>query len=180
MSARREQLLDLAERVLERDGVATFGVNALAREAEIKPPSLYKHFTGAREIEHALIARWFRRLAAALTDATGREGAGSALARLAQAYRRHAHAAPQLYRLATDRPLDRALLDRLDPGCEREAMAAILDFFDETDDRHERARLAWASAHGLVSFEIAGRFPPTATPADLDAAWQRLVRVLSG
>jgi AcrR family transcriptional regulator len=171
MSARREQLLDLAERVLEREGIERFGVNALAREAGIRPPSLYKHFSGATEIDHALIARWFRRLAAALA------GEEPALHRLALAYRELARSGPQLYRLATERPLDRVLLERIDEGCERAAMASILRFFGETEESHDRARLAWASAHGLVSLEIAGRFPPG---VDLDAAWQHLARALAG
>lgn len=190
MSARREQLLDLAERVLEREGTERFGVNALAREAGIRPPSLYKHFSGAGEIDHALIARWFRRLAVALADSENpdsenadsesSESEDSALesaARLAFAYRELAQRSPQLYRLATERPLDRALLERIDEGCERAAMASILRFFGETEESHDRARLAWASAHGLVSLEIAGRFPPG---VDLDAAWQHLARALAG
>jgi hypothetical protein len=37
--------------------------------------------------------------------------------------------------------------------------------------------LAWAAAHGLVSLEIAGRFPPG---TDLDAAWRALAGALSG
>lgn len=178
MTERREQLLDLAERVLEREGLAGFGVNALAREAGIKPPSIYKHFAGAADLQHALISRWFRRLAAAL-DAASLAGAdpdtaASTVASFAAAYRAAALAAPQLYRLATDGPLDRALLE---PGAERAAMAATLRLFGEEEGEHDRSRLAWAAAHGLVSLEIAGRFPPG---ADIDAAWRALAAALSG
>ncbi|WP_449283545.1 TetR/AcrR family transcriptional regulator [Leucobacter sp.] len=184
MAARREQLLDLAERVLEREGLAGFGVNALAREAGIKPPSIYKHFAGAADLRHALISRWFRRLAAAL------DAAEPSVAAFAAAYRAVALDAPQLYRLATDGPLDRALLE---PGAERAAMAATLRLFGEgsegggsegersggegSEGGHPRSRLAWAAAHGLVSLEIAGRFP---AGTDLDAAWRTLSATLSG
>lgn len=210
MSARRDHLLDLAERVIERDGLEAFGVNALAREAGIRPPSLYKHFAGASELEHALVARWFRRLAREMDRTVAGSGSGSRsdaatrtdtddlLTAFASVYREVARGAPQLYRLATERPLDREMLERIDPGCEQAAMAAILELFGEapesgTQDRdshdrshdgshdpnrdHTRARLAWAAAHGLVSLEIAGRFPPG---ADLDAAWRRLVEALAG
>ncbi|MGD9606387.1 MAG: TetR/AcrR family transcriptional regulator [Leucobacter sp.] len=220
MSARRDHLLDLAERVLERDGLEAFGVNALAREAGIRPPSLYKHFAGASELEHALVARWFRRLAREMdgtvagscscscsgsgsgsgsrSDAATRTDTDDLLTAFASVYREVARGAPQLYRLATERPLDREMLERIDAGCEQAAMAAILELFGEapesrTQDRdshdrshdgshdpnrdHTRARLAWAAAHGLVSLEIAGRFPPG---ADLDAAWRRLVEALAG
>lgn len=206
MSARRDQLLDLAERVLERDGLEAFGVNALAREAGIRPPSLYKHFAGASELEHALVARWFRLLAREMDGTVAGSGSGSdaatrtdaatgtdtadLLTAFASVYREVARGAPQLYRLATERPLDREMLERIDPGCEQAAMAAILELFGEAPERrtqdrdshdpnrdHTRARLAWAAAHGLVSLEIAGRFPPD---ADLDAAWRRLVEALAG
>ncbi|CAG7598416.1 TetR/AcrR family transcriptional regulator [Leucobacter soli] len=192
MSARRESLLDLAELILERDGLEGFGVNALARAAGVKPPSLYKHFAGAVEIEHALVARWFRRLAAELaaveiqTSATVEIQAGAAaeaqpgtedrLTAFAGAYRGLALRAPQLYRLANDRTLDRELLERLDHGCEAAAMGALLRFFDEDLTRHDRARLAWAAAHGLVSLEIVGRFPEG---ADLASAWGSLARLLA-
>ncbi len=172
MTARREQLLDLAEQVLEREGLGGFGVNALARAAGIKPPSIYKHFAGTADLQHALISRWFRRLADAL------DAAEPSIASFAAEYRAVALAAPQLYRLATDGPLDRAMLE---PGAERAAMAATLRLFGEPPERagidHHRSRLAWAAAHGLVSLEIAGRFPPG---TDLDAAWRALAGALSG
>ncbi len=171
MSSRRERLLDLAEALLEREGLEGFGVSALAREAGVKPPSLYKHFSGAEEIEHALVARWLRRLAEHLEAAERRAGDAEGLASLGVAYRGLAAASPQLYRLAAERPIDRALLERLDEGSEASAMAAVLRFFGQHEDRRARARLAWAAAHGLVSLELAGRFPPD---ADLEAAWRLL------
>lgn len=171
MTARREHLLDLAEQVLEREGLDGFGVHALARAAGIKPPSIYKHFAGAADLQHALISRWFRRLADVLDTAE------PSIASFAAAYRATALAAPQLYRLSTGGPLDRALLD---PGAERAALSAALRLFGEeaaTGEDHPRARLAWAAVHGLASLEIADRFPPG---TDLDAAWRALAAALSG
>ncbi len=176
MPSRRERLLDLAEALLEREGLESFGVSALAREAGVKPPSLYKHFSGAEEIEHALVARWFRRLAEGLEAAERRAGGAERLASFGVAYRGLATASPQLYRLAAERPIDRALLERLDGGSEAAAMVAVLRFFGEHEDQRDRARLAWAAAHGLVSLEQAGRFPPD---ADLEAAWRLLSAALA-
>lgn len=171
MSPRREQLLDLAEALLEREGLEQFGITRLAREAGIRPPSLYKHFSGTAELEHALIARLLRRLAAALEGTEGRQ-----LEAFAVAYRRLALESPQLYRLQAGRPLDRELLEQLDPGCEAAAMQALLTHFGEEEGDHHRARLAWAAAHGLVSLELAGRFPPS---ADLREAWDLLTELFS-
>lgn len=170
MSARREELLTIAERVLEAEGLEAFGLGAVARAANIRTPSLYKHFASLADLEHALMSRGFLRLAEALDEAATVANApatrDSSLAAFARAYRAHATALPQLYRLMTERPLDRALLA---PGAEESAMRALLNYFDESIGSHDRARAAWAAAHGLVSLELAGRFPPG---SDLDAAWE--------
>ena len=174
-SARREELLDLAAELLERDGLDEFGIGSLARAARIKPPSLYKHFTGLAEIENALISRGFADFAVTMTDAAAAasDSPRSRVAEFAAAYRRTALARPQLYRLMTARPLDRA---GIAPGSEYAAMAPLLDLFREDGDHHDVARAAWAWAHGLVALEIAQRFPPG---ADLDAAWDVLVEAMA-
>ncbi len=166
MTSRREQILDTAERLLEEIGVDRFGVGELARALAIKPPSLYKHFAGIDEIAHALISRGMRRLGEALSAASG-------LPEFCRAYREQALAAPQLYRLMTDRPLNRELLD---PGAEAAGMQGLLDLFGESVAEHPRARAAWAAAHGLVSLEIAGRFPPG---AEVEQSWDVLIDALS-
>ena len=208
MSARRGELLALAETILERDGIEAFGLGSLARAAGIRTPSLYKHFEGLADLEHALISRGFRMLGDALDQAGTGSGSGSGsgagpgtgagansstgastsvssgtsassasprehadpegkrLSAFAASYRAFAGEHPQLYRLMTERPLDRALLE---PGAEQAAMSALLAHFDERPGSHDRARAAWASAHGLVSLELAGRFPPG---ADLDEMWR--------
>jgi AcrR family transcriptional regulator len=162
VTSRREQILDVAERVLEDAGLDGFGIGELARALGIKPPSLYKHFASLDALEHALISRGFRALADALSPA-------SDLAGFCRAYRTRALAAPQLYRLMTERPLDR---DLLETGAELSGMAGILALFGESPEHHPRARAAWAAAHGLVALEIAGRFPPD---ADVGESWAVLV-----
>ncbi|MBN8423945.1 TetR/AcrR family transcriptional regulator [Microbacterium esteraromaticum] len=166
MSARREQILDVAERVLEDVGADRFGIGELARALDIKPPSLYKHFRGLDAIVHALISRGFVRLGVALEGADG-------LAGFAEVYRAQALVAPQLYCLMTQHPLDRS---QLEPGAEERAMRALLDLFGESVQDHPRARAAWAFAHGLVALEIAQRFPPGADPGP---SWAVLVSSLA-
>lgn len=175
-SARREQLLDLAEAVLEEHGLDEFGIGVLARAAGIRPPSLYKHFAGREDIDHALISRGFLALGEAFAAAGTSIGDGAsadAVATFARVYRGFAHARPQRYRLMTSRPLQRHLLQ---PGAELAGMAPLLELFGESQERHDDARAAWAWAHGLVDLELSGRFPPG---ADVDAAWQVLVEALA-
>ncbi|HEX6025552.1 MAG TPA: TetR-like C-terminal domain-containing protein, partial [Solirubrobacter sp.] len=137
-------------------------VGRLAQRLEIKAPSLYKHFSGKREIEAGLMAQGLREMALAL------ESAGPSLADLANTYRAFALAHPHLYRLTTERPLPRDLLPE---GLEQRAAAPILAATGDQD----LARAAWAFAHGMVALELAGRFPDD---ADLDAAWAAGVAAL--
>lgn len=81
---------------------------------------------------------------------------------LATAYRAYAMAHPHLYRLTTEHPVDRTSLP---PGLEQRAAAPL---FRAVGGDQERARAAWAFAHGMVVLELNGRFPPG---ADLSAAW---------
>jgi hypothetical protein len=70
---------------------------------------------------------------------------------------------PHLYRLMTERPLARELLES---GVEARAAAPIIDAVGDPDG----VRAMWAFAHGMTILELNGRFPPD---ADLDAAWER-------
>jgi hypothetical protein len=60
----------------------------------------------------------------------------------------------------TARPFRRDLVGEND----QRAVALMLKVFGGDQDR---ARAVWAFAHGMVSLELAGRFPG----ADLSAAW---------
>lgn len=131
----------------------------LADEMGIRAPSLYKHLKDKDELRTALIAAAIGELGAAL------RASGPDLAGLAAAYRSWALASPHLYRLATSGRLDR---DRLPAGTEDDAADPLFRALGSED----RARAAWASAHGLAILEIDGRFPPG---ADLDQAWAAMV-----
>ena len=163
-SARQREILAAAREVLEREGLEGLTVGALAARLGIKAPSLYKHFSGKRELEVALIADGFVAFAVTM------EGTAGDFASLAAAYRAFALANPQLYRLMTERPLPR---DELPAGLEARAARPVLEALGDPD----AARAAWACAHGLVALELAGRFP---ADADLDAAWRAAVAAFSG
>ncbi|GAB3359969.1 WHG domain-containing protein [Micromonospora halotolerans] len=152
---RREEIVDVAERLLERVGPEAVTMRRLAEEMGIQAPSLYKHVAGKPEIQGALQERALHRLAAALEPAPD-------LPSLAAAYRDWARRHPRLYEIATRMPLAR---ERLAPGVEAAAAGPLLRM---TGGDLAAARALWGLAHGLVDLELAGRFPPG---ADLDAVW---------
>lgn len=165
---RRDEIVEVTRRLLEDGGWDSVTMQAIADVLGIRAPSLYKHIDGKRDLEIAIIADGFTEQAAAFEDAVA--GSSDPLASIASTYRAFALARPYLYRLMTDRPLPRA---ELPEGLEARAAAPVLDAVDGDVDR---ARALWAFAHGMVTLELAGRFP---SDADLDAAWEIGIRAFT-
>jgi len=161
LTARVREIVTTAVGLLEEQGAEALTMRRLAERLGIRAPSLYKHLSGKGELETAVIAVGFEELAAALEQAAGESP--DRLAELGAAYRRFALTRPHLYRLMTERPLNR---DQLPPGLEDRAAAPLVIALGGEPDR---ARAAWAFAHGMIMLELNGRFPPD---ADLDAAWR--------
>ncbi len=186
-SARAEEVVLAARRLLEEEGAEALTMRRLAEQLGIKAPSLYKHLPDKTALEAAIIATGFEeaaaRFEAAVDGATtggpttggtstgsvagggvagGGAAAGGAVAALAAAYREFALAHPHLYRLMHDGPLPR---QHLPAGVEERAAAPVLRIAGS----RARARALWAFAHGMVMLELDQRFPPD---ADLDAAWE--------
>ena len=161
LTRRQREIVATARDLLAREGLEALTLGNVARELGIKPPSLYKHFASRRALEAELVAEGLTAFARELDAATD-------LPSLAAGYRRFALADPARYRLLNERPLPRDLLPE---GLEDRAAAPLVRVVPDPD----LARAAWATVHGLVALELAGRFPPD---ADLDAAWAAAVRAL--
>lgn len=156
-TARVAEVVAAARRVLERDGPDGLTMRSVAAELGIKAPSLYKHVAGKAAIEVELIADALREMGAVLHAALD----GGSTAELLAAYRRHALAHPEMYRLATRGRLPR---DELPSGLEDWAGEP---FFTVTGEPH-RAQALWSFAHGMVILELDGRFPEG---SDVDRTW---------
>ncbi len=159
--ARARELVAAGRSLLEEGGPEALSMRRLAERVGIRAPSIYKHVRDKEELEAALVADGLLEFAEACETAV--EGAADPLAALGGAYRGFALAHPHLYRLINDRPLPR---DRLPAGLEARAAAPLLGAVGGDRDR---ARAAWAFAHGMVMLELTDRFP---AGADLDAAWR--------
>jgi AcrR family transcriptional regulator len=162
LSSRQTEIVDAARALLEEGGAEALSMRRLADRLGIRAPSIYKHLPDKRALENALISAGFEEMAALFEDAL--RDADDPVHAVAAAYREFAHRHPHLYRLMTERPLDRA---NLVPGVEARAARPVVEAFGGDPDL---ARAAWAFAHGMTILELNDRFPPD---ADLDAAWTR-------
>lgn len=162
--ARRDELLDVALEVLERDGLENFSIGEIARTAGIKPPSLYKQFLSKADIEAQLIGVGFRLQGEANGRAVAALGASPSrrmvVEILVRAYRDFGFRHPQLYRLMHERPLPETLSEEV-------YSARAVDYRKLFSDSTVSTSF-WAWAHGLLSLELAGRY---ASQADVDGLW---------
>jgi AcrR family transcriptional regulator len=162
--ARRAEIAAVARRLLDSEGPRALSMRRIAAELGMQAPSLYEHVGSKAQLEADVIASGLAEWSSALATA------GRDLAAVAASYRAFAVANPALYELMTGRPLPRDLLPL---GLEAGAAKPLIELLGDED----AARAVWAAAHGLVSLELAGRFPPG---ADLDAAWAAMVRAFGG
>ena len=161
--SRADDVVAAARLVLERDGAGGLTMRSVADELGIRAPSLYKHVAGKGAIEVMLIEAALREIGESLHAALRRTGRDGAVVALLLAYRCHALAHPNLYRLATAGPLARG---ELEPGLEAWAGEPFLLVTGDAN----RAQALWAFAHGMVILELDDRFPD---PSELDRTWAR-------
>lgn len=165
LTPRVQEIVSAARELVEEEGIGALSMRRLAERLGIRAPSIYKHLPDKQALENALISATFEDQAARFEAAMAEPG--DPVAALTRAYRDYARRHPHLYRLMTERPLDR---DRLAPGVEERAARPIVEALGGDPDL---ARSFWAFAHGMTILELNQRFPPD---ADLDAAWQRGLR----
>ena len=103
---RREELLDVADRVTQRRGVAV-SMDEIASEAGITKPVLYRHFGDKDVLYEALTERYVDELKTALKPATRASEPRDRLAAAIDAYLAYVEREPERYRFllhASERP----------------------------------------------------------------------------
>lgn len=163
VKTRAQAIADAAWDLVEAEGAEALTMRRIADALGVSAPSLYKHVDSRDAVVALLQARALTEAADAMRRALARHPERPRLAAVL-AYRRWALRHPAIYRITTDRPL---LRDRLPDGLEARAAEPVIAL---ADGDPEGARLSWATAHGIISLELAGRFPDD---ADVDALWER-------
>jgi AcrR family transcriptional regulator len=109
---RREELLDAADRVIQRRGT-TVSMDEIASEAGITKPVLYRHFGDKEGLYEALARRYVAELKLALRPAAETSDPRSRLAATIDAYLAYVERRPERYRfllIAAEQPRTRELV----------------------------------------------------------------------
>lgn len=167
--ATRESLLDAAERVFQRRGVATTSLNDIACAAGVTRGAVYWHFTDKADLIDALLQRVFLPMQAQFDGLLGRAGDDEPLTHLRE------HVAGMLSTIAGDEQIGRVIditshkveyVDELSPV--REHLAAM------RQDYIGRLQLTLARAQALG--QLARDMPPRELAIGLFALIDGLIR----
>ncbi|MBF0672854.1 MAG: TetR/AcrR family transcriptional regulator [Salinibacterium sp.] len=175
--SRRQQLVQIALEVLERDGFAHLSIGEVARLAGIKPPSLYKQFASKADIEVGLVEHGLQLMAAEFercleqmppdTTPTDR------LRRLLATFREFGLAHPQLYLLMNSKPFDeQQAASQMTHAAARMFIGTVSELLGP-DAGEVAVPAIWTWAHGILSQEVVGRVRRP------DATWEMLVETVA-
>lgn len=157
----RVQVARAAIVLVEREGPDALGISSVARELQIRPPSLYNHVSSGDDLAFAVLVEGSRRLLAVWReDLREVYEPSEVLLTMALTMRRWALANISLYQL----------MSRVPPQNEHPEFAPVggemLDLFRRPlgqmgirgDDAIHTARAIRAAMHGYVLLEGAGQF----------------------
>ena len=163
-------------------GFADLSLAKVAAQAGVATPSLYMHVGSLAALRREVSVVSVEDFTRVLTDATVGLAGPDAVAALAHATRRYAHAHPGRYAAVQvapdpDDPADAAL--SVAAGRSVQVVAAVLRGFDLPEDRTiDAIRSVRASLHGFVALELGGGYR---LPDDLDRSFDVHVhQVLAG
>jgi AcrR family transcriptional regulator len=160
----RERLCDAAARIYALEGEAALSMRRLAAEVGCSPMAPYRHFADKEALVAAVRAAAFTRLADAL-DGVAQDGRHRA-ADIGEAYVRFARENPAAYKLMFDlaQPDERAYPELA--AAAARARATMTGYVHElvaagvlAGDPVQLGFVFWATIHGLIVLDLAGRIP---------------------
>lgn len=140
----RAALLRTAGKMLEREGLASLSLRALARRAGVSHNAPYRHFPDRERLLAALAGEGFELLGNALESRPRRE--------MGEAYVEFALAHPQRFRLMFGGLVH---LEKLDQRAYDSLQKAFADLGDQAQ---YAAAAAWGLVHGLSHLLLDGHF----------------------
>jgi AcrR family transcriptional regulator len=153
------ELVAIARRLIDADGVEALTVSAVAQCAGVKGPSLYKHFSDRLALLKAVEIEVLVELEQAIRTGTKGKTPRQRLRSMADAYRRFAKERPRRYEVVYSRNVAG------DPELAAACLQAAMPLFEELRAAgipEQRilplSRTLTAFLHGFVSMEIAQVF----------------------
>ncbi|WP_214323346.1 TetR/AcrR family transcriptional regulator [Nonomuraea sediminis] len=168
-----EAVVDVALRIVDASGPGALTLAAVAAEAGVATPSLYKHVRNLAELRELVSARVLGELADQVGAAVLGRSADEAIRELMLAWRRYVLAHPHRYAAVNQAPVPGTIA----AGSRViDIMLAALRAYGFTDSAAvHAARCLRAAVHGFAILEAEAAF---GLPEDLDETYDRLIALL--
>ena len=162
----RDEIVSAATRLLETQSAETITLRAIAREAGITAPSIYRHFDSVGDVLRAVVEGTFDVLERRLRDSATGDSAVARLRSVCAAYLSFAEEQPEQYRLlfggawnAADLPpdADAERSERADIGLDTFAVLVervaecVAEGSSTSSDPADDAAGLWVGLHGFAS-----------------------------
>ena len=173
-----KDIVEAAIVLLEREGESALGVNRVARELGIQPPSLYNHITGNEALRQAVVTEGYRRaLDFVRQQVEGVNEPKLALKTIAQALRCFAHDNPTLYTVTTNHrfSLDYPEFAQNLQGMLKRYTTRLEPLGLKPDEIVYTIRMLHSAIHGFIQAEQAGLF---VFPQSLDKSYEWMLDTL--
>jgi AcrR family transcriptional regulator len=178
---RLEEVIDVAIDVLAKEGESALGINRVARELGVKPPSLYNHVRSGEDLRVQVAVRGWRLFAEAASHATAsKRTPRSRLRALAGAYREFASNRPGLFAVmnTTQVPAANEAFARVSAELLDAFGAPLADLDVGAATRVHAIRAIRSFVHGFCQLQSVGQF---ALDASIDLSFERGVdAIVSG
>ncbi len=159
----RDELVTVAERLLQENGYAGFSLRQVAEETGYTPTTVYRHFRDRDDLLQTVLNTWFAKFAAVL-DAADHEATnphGRLLAQ-GQAYLRFAVQHPAVYRVMFLERMDIGVLPTGESFREDPAFGVLIRAVQALHDagltgRHDvmsAAMMIWTGIHGVAAMAV--------------------------
>jgi len=172
----REKILAAAGKLADVEGFDSLTLAAVAREFDVRLPSLYGHVASVHELKQGLALMGLQRLAEKTEEAVAGRAGKDALIALADTHRAFARQHPGLFQAARY-PLDSDSAARSAGARLAKVNHAMLRGYAlDEEDRVHATRLIGSFVLGFSLLELAGNFDHSAPDADL--SWKRDLEAL--
>lgn len=159
----RDELLAVAERLLQANGYAGFSLRQVAEETGYTPTTIYRHFKDRDDLLSTVLDTWFARFAAALdaADRSATDPRGRLMAQSA-AYIRFAVQHPAVYRVMFLERTDIGILPSGEHFVEDPAFGVLIRATQAlcdaglagSHDVMSAAMILWMGVHGIAAMAV--------------------------
>jgi AcrR family transcriptional regulator len=171
----RGSVVEMAERIVDRDGRSNLTMSVLATELGVRAPSLYSHVASLDTLLGYVQAKALGELGAGLQRAAMGKSGADGIRALATAQRDFAARHPGRYELAMSEPIDpAAMVEAGRPA--GEALGAVIQSFGLSHASHELTFVCVSTLHGALQLDRAGLY--RGAPLDFEAAYALAVELV--